>query len=238
MRNNSIFALIALALLSSCNLIGGERVNGNGNIVTETSDLSGFSGVSVGGAIDLYVSQGNSYSVKVVADENLQQFLRITKDGDVLNIRPENNMNLRSSSGIKVYITSPTINKLGASGASNIIAETALQGNELYIDLSGASTAKVDLDYSGVEMDLSGASTAELRGKSKSIDIEGSGSSHVNAMDHTTAEANVDISGASSVNIFVTEKLDAEASGASEVVHSGGARVNSNTSGASSVRSK
>ncbi|MCR6719977.1 MAG: DUF2807 domain-containing protein [Chitinophagaceae bacterium] len=238
MRNNSIFAFLALVILSSCNIFGGKRINGNGNVVTETHDLTGFTEISVGGAIDLYISQGSSYSIKVVTDENLHEFVSIRKDGDELEIRPEHNMNLNGSSGIKVYVTCPTIHKLGASGASDIVAETALQGGELSIDLSGASSAKVELDYTDVDLELSGASSAELRGNAKRIAIEGSGASEVKAMDLTTADADVDISGASNVSIFVTESLKAEASGASEIVHSGGARVNSNTSGASSVRAK
>jgi len=225
-------------LLSSCNFIGGERVSGNGNVVTETRDVSDFSAVRVSSAIDLYVSQGDDYSVKVVTDENLQPFVVVAREGKVLNIGPDRNMNLSGSAGIKVYVSAPLYEMLGASGASHIVAQTALKGQGLKLDISGASTARAELDYTDIKITASGASSAEVTGQTATLDVECSGSSDFKGAGLTAVDARVDISGASGAYVFVDRSLDAEASGASEVVYDGGPKVNSRSSGASSVRAK
>jgi predicted porin len=69
--------------------------------------------------------------------------------------------------------------------------------------------------------------------------VEVSGASKIDAESLKSKTATVDASGASKVTLFVTERLNSDASGASKIEYSGNpANVEKKTSGASSVRQK
>jgi hypothetical protein len=235
MKKLFLFLSISVLSLSSCQFWGGERVRGNGNVVTETRDVSGFSAIRVSSAIDLYVTQDSNYSIRVEADENLQPLLEVYRDGDALEIHPQDGLNLDATGSIKVYVSAPVIRMLGASGACSVITENTIRGEGIKVDMSGASDGDLDLNMTEVDMQLSGACNIVLRGSTDMLRIDGSGSSHVKGYDMQAVKADIRLSGASSAYSSVSEILDADLSGASDVRYKGQPKVNSKTSGASDV---
>ena len=90
-----------------------------------------------------------------------------------------------------------------------------------------------------LNLEISGASTATLTGSAKQLSVRASGASRTNLTDLVTADAVLDVSGASSASLNVTGKLDASASGASSVRYTGKPTLGrQNTSGASSIRAQ
>ena len=232
-----VLTVISAIVLSSCNFIGGRRVSGDGNITTQARTASNFNGVEVSGAIDLYITQDPGYSVKVEADDNLQELVEVYADGNVLHVHPRNNFNLQPSRDIKVFISAPSYKFFHASGACKVSTENRVESDsKIKVDLSGASDADLDIKAPDLDLELSGASNAWLKGETKNLRVEGSGAMHVKAFELMSETADVDISGASSVEVFASRQIQASGSGASEIRYKGNPTVNSNTSGASSVK--
>ncbi len=232
-----ILSLCSIVLFSSCQFIEGERVEGDGNITTQTHSITGFKGVEVGGSIELYLTQDSGYSVKVETDKNLHEFIEVTKDGDVLRIHPANNTNLDPSGKIKVYVSAPSYTRIGASGACNIESSNKLSAeNSLHIDLSGASEVNLDITAPNVNVEASGACNLSLKGETKTLSINGSGNTNVKAFDLLSENTSVELSGASDVDVYASVKLDANTSGASSIRYKGNATVSSDISGAGSVK--
>lgn len=224
--------------VSSCDFMGGERVRGNGNVVSEVHDIKDFSGVSVGGAIELYITIGSSFEVRVETDENLQSLLEVYRDGSILRISPVDHVNPDPTDAIKVFVTAPAYSLLKASGACKITSEGKLSTTDMMLDLSGASDADLDIEAANLRMELSGASTVALTGAAQKMSVDGSGASHVKAADFTAQDVSVQLSGASSLDVHAAARLDADLSGASNVTYSGNPELKTNTSGASSVRTR
>lgn len=237
MKGSFLLSLVAVVIFSSCHYIGGKRINGNGNIVTQTRTAGKFNSVDVSGAIDVYVKQDSAQqAIKVETDENLQEYLDIHESNGVLYISPRDNYNLDASKTIKVYIAAPHFKGFGVSGASNVYSENKLISSEtLDIDLSGASELKLEIKAPRINAEISGASSMVLTGETKDFNANGSGASHFKCFDLLTENTTVDISGACSADVFASVKLDVEASGASGVKYKGSAAVNQDVSGASSV---
>jgi hypothetical protein len=236
-KNTSLPVLaILLFVFSSCHFIGGERIRGNGNVVTETVNLTGFSGVDVSGAADVYITQDSDYSVKVETDENLHHYLIIEVRGDVLRIKPEDNINLRPTR-LKIYVSGPVFERLEASGACKLFSENTLHSPEaMSIDLSGASDVVLDINSPEVRAELSGAGSVELKGETKNLSIDGSGSTEVRCFDLKAENVSVDISGAGNAEVFASVKLDVEVSGAGDIRYKGSPAVSQHISGAGSVK--
>lgn len=237
MKRFIILSFLFSILLSSCHFIGGKRIRGNGKITTQSRPATGFTGVDVSGGIDVYVKQDSVASVKIEADENLLEYVQVTVDDGTLEIREERGFNLRSTNGIKVYVSGPLFKHFEASGACDIYSENKISSNsEIGLNATGASSIKMELNAPVVNADLSGASRINLRGETKNFKADGSGASDIKCFDLLTEEAHVEVSGASDAEVFASVKLDLHASGASSIRYKGNATVNQESSGAGTVK--
>ncbi|HET9430498.1 MAG TPA: head GIN domain-containing protein [Chitinophagaceae bacterium] len=237
MKIITFFLLISAALGSSCNYLGGQRIKGDGNVITQDRNITAFTGVDVSGAIDVVLTQDSAFSVKVETDNNLQELIEVYKDGDVLRIHNRRNFNLDPSEKTTVYVAAPAFKQLEVSGASTLKTANMLSSTDwIRFKISGASKADMQLKAPNVEADVNGASSAVLRGETRDLTLEGSGASDIHAFELLSETARVDISGAANAEVFASMSLEARASGASNVRYKGNATVNSNTSGASDVK--
>ncbi len=235
MKKSFLFAAIVM-LISSCSFMGGEKVRGNGNIITQAKEVAGFKNIDVSGAIAVRLKQEAATSVSVTTDENLMQDLEIKVDGNTLHIHPKNGYNLNPSKEITVYVSTSTINGIHVSGASNITSDGPITSKDMDVHASGASDVTMQVKLSKFTSELSGASTLKLTGDIEKFSAEASGASKIKCFDLKAEEVKLDISGASNAEINAEKELSIEASGASNVEYRGNANINQKSSGASNVK--
>ena len=157
----------------------------------------------------------------------------------MLEIYTENNIRLKPSHKIKVYVTNPEFKGFQVSGASSIRSENEITSPDVFhIDLSGASEGRLELNAPRVSVSLTGASNANIKGKTKDFEGDASGASEIRGFDLLSENADVQASGASTIEVFASVKIAGHASGASSVNYKGNAQVNVDKSGASSVNKK
>ena len=239
MKKIALFSLIILVFASGCREIAGERVKGSGHVITENRTASGFNSIDVSGAIDVYVRQDSGTSVKVEADDNILEYIEVHVQGSTLEIYTENNIRLRPSNKIKVYISNPEYKEIQVSGASSVRCENEItSADAIDIGLSGASDARLELNAPKISVHLTGASNTSIKGKTKDFEGSASGASEIRGFDLLSENANVDASGASHIEIFASVRIDGQSSGASSVNYKGNAQSNVEKSGASSVNKK
>ena len=225
-----------LILFSSCRFFGGERIRGNGKIVRTQRNLGSFNSIEAGGAVQVHVRQDAANSVTLETDENLLEFLDVFVDGKTLVIRTQKGYNLDPSDDIIIYASAPAFEKLDVSGASKIIGDGTISGDNLALGASGASEILMNVDVSKLEADLSGASILQLKGNAANFSTGASGASKIKCIDLATEETTLDISGATDAEVTANKQLNIDASGASNIDYRGNANINQKSSGASSVR--
>ena len=236
MKRTLALAPCLLIVLTACHTFFGHRIKGNGNVIVQNRDISGFSGVDVSGAIHVYVKQDSAFSVKIETDENLQEYVLASEDHGILHIRREGNTRLDATGKIKVYVSAPVFNSLAASGACEIVGENQLMATgDIDIDVSGASNARLNMKAPKITAGMSGASHLALKGETRDFYIKGSGVSHAQSFDLLSENAYVDVSGASSAEVFASVTLDADASGASDIRYKGVAKATAQKSGGASI---
>jgi len=231
--------LIAFLMLASTSLMGGcipFGEKGNGNVVKQDRDVSGFTSIEVSGAFTVYLYQGSSESLKVEADENLMEYIKTEVKGDRLEIYTENKT-IQKFTKMNIYLTFEELEMIDISGAVEIIGEDMMKFDELDLDGSGASEISLHMEVGVLNADFSGASEIELIGEAKSVSFEFSGASEIDAYDFVIEHCELDVSGASEARIHVTGNLEVDVSGAASVKYKGSPSVESDVSGAGSVRS-
>ena len=83
MKSN-IFASVLLSMvLVSCNWIG-KSIHGDGNIVTENRKVNKAEKIVLKGNFDVVLVPGNTTSVSIETDENLQKYILLSESNDEL----------------------------------------------------------------------------------------------------------------------------------------------------------
>ncbi|MES1218200.1 MAG: head GIN domain-containing protein [Bacteroidota bacterium] len=233
-----LFLLIfPIVLFTSCRGIFGKRVNGDGNLKTESRSPGQFDEVEVSGSIDLYVKQDSARSVKIEADANLMEYIEVFTEADKLVVRTRNGFNLRPTQDIKVYVSSPVYKKFELSGACDIYSENQIVSSDaIELGMSGSCDGKIDVKTPKVSTDLSGACSIEIKGETKELTAGGSGSTTFKCFGLMAENVSVDISGAGDAEVYASVKLDVDVSGAAGVKYKGNASVSQKVTGAGSVK--
>ncbi len=234
--------ILAISIMVLCSLVSVAQdqlvVDANAQLRTLTGS---FSGIRVSHAIKVIITQSDTESLAVSAnDEKYLEDIITELDGGTLVIRSKNNSwTGKRNRQLKVYVSFKKLEYIDISGASDVVTVGVIKQPSLRLDLSGASTLRGEIETGTLSLDLSGASQLNLKGTATVLKADCSGASDMNAYDLTVDLANLDVSGASDIEINVNKEIKAEATGASSIRYKGNASVtNVRTSGASSINKK
>lgn len=203
-------------------------------------DMGQFEKVEIHGPFKVYYSVSDRYTVAVSANsESARDRIRVKNNGGVLTFDLESSYrNWMSGDGkFKLYISAPSITEISASGAVNFLVTDLLKSDDLKIRFTGASDFLGKLDCKHLNIQFTGASDIELTGRSTDVEAVLTGASKLKASTFKIENADVKVSGASNSTIFVSNKLHAVATGASNIQYYGNPKqVDVNSSGASRVK--
>jgi hypothetical protein len=233
-------ALVLATLACSVSIPSATRLAGSGNIVSIEQDAADFDRLEISHAFRVTVTQGDTYSVVIRIDDNLEPYLRVGQQGETLSIGLTDEIGLGFlTATLEADITMPSLTSVEASGASQATLVDFILEEELSLDASGASRFEGDLETPRLDLTLSGASGSDLRGAAEDLRIDASGASTADLSDFSATNADVIVSGASNATVNVNGTLEVEASGASNVTYFGSPTLGDvNVSGASSVEAE
>ncbi len=198
-----------------------------------------FTDIEINIAAEVTIEQGADYEIYVNGSNQLRDRLDIFKTGDKLVIDIEDGLfdifDSHGADNLLITIKTPNLEYLEANGAARVYL-TGISNPKLKIDVSGAALVEGDVNVTELEMGLSGSATGRLNGRAMHSSFDISGASRLSAFDLLTDDCNIESSGASHAEVFVQRKLDAESSGASNVLYKGSPRVQSSANGAASVK--
>lgn len=203
--------------------------------------VKGYHGIEVSDAIDLYLSQGDEEVVAVSAqDIKWRDRIRTEVVDGILKISVTGKLLSLGNRKLKAYVSFNKLDRLAASGASDIYVDGVIGGDKLSISLSGASDFKGAIRVGELQLDQSGASDAHITGTVSGLaTISSAGASDVKGYDLVVQDCNAHATGASDIRVTVNRELNAHATGASSVYYRGAGVVReSHASGASSVSKK
>lgn len=203
-------------------------------------DMGSFDGIEISGPFKVYYSVGSSYSVAISANSaSARDRIRVKNSGGILSIDLENTYKswFNSDTRFKIYISSPTIKSIQASGAVDFFVTDLLKSDELKIQFSGACDFLGKLDCRRLDLHFSGASDIELTGKVYELESTISGACKLNASTLKVENAHVRVSGASKSTVNVHNNFHGSASGASHIYYYGHPEhIELSTSGASKIK--
>lgn len=226
MKKFNLFAASALMLVAttlvgttSCirlrnNIESGDE--GSSTVTTKTYNLSGFDELDLSGVGTVFVTQGNTFSVKVSAREKDFKHIKLKTDGNELsfstgNLEDGKAFSFGKNSGnnmgnVKVYVTMPTLKSIDQSGVVNLNIERPIKTDRLALDVSGVGNTSINgLIANRFSADVSGVgnvSIKQLTAKESEFDVSGVG--NVNVEYNHSGVSKVEVSGVGSVKLSGT----------------------------------
>ena len=225
-----LLSTIAFLLLTSVKLFSQTEVE---------REVDQFSSIDMRISGNLYLSQGDQTKLVIKGDpgdiEDLQTYVK----SDRLVIRFDS-WKIKYDK-LDIYVTTPAVNGIEVSGSGNVEAQTAIQSDDLKLEVSGSGEITIqELNAPEVDVEISGSGEVKLAGSefTREMEIEISGSGDVEAFGLQIKKCAAEITGSGEAEVFVTEKLVVEISGSGDVYYKGSPQIDADITGSGKVKSK
>lgn len=178
--------VVVYLLMSVTTFYAQEKLKGNKIVITENRGISNFNSIEIKGKLDVIFSQGNSQSVVVETDENLQ-FAVITEVRDstlVINLSKR----IIRKKALNVYVTANQfINKITTKEKAKITSEGLFNFNTLTINAEGNSRITIDIKSDQFTLNNNESANVNLSVNTEHITINANktGRSKINLISNT-----------------------------------------------------
>lgn len=220
-------ALMLTALVLAC-----DTNITNGQVTRETRTVTDFSSIALATSAEVILVQGSPRKVELEGSRDDLNKLITRTEGKTLVIK--NEPGSWRMGQVKIYITTPEVEKLTVSGSGDIRCETALQANEFRAEVSGSGSIYANqLSANAVDANVTGSGDIQLAGKKQvsNMDIQITGSGDIRVSEIPAAKVHVTITGSGSATVYAAEELETHITGSGDVRYKGNPTVNANTTG-------
>ncbi len=234
MRKSISCAVFTAMSFMSCGF-NGETVEGNGNRKSETRHIGNVTKIDVLGGMDVFAERG-APSVRVEGDENVLRYIETRVNHDRLEIKTREHINIRSSTPVKVYVSTPEITGLKVTGSGNLICNNKFSSpNNMSLNITGSGNITANINAPEVNAGITGSGNMYIKGETRNLDVRVTGSGNYDSPYLKAENATVKISGSGNANLFADANLKASIAGSGDVKYSGNAAVDKNIAGSGSV---
>ncbi len=234
MKKYIIAVLLLFAVVAASGCIN-QGATGSGKIVNESRSVSGFNQIDLSGTGEIIITQGNTESVTVEADDNLMQYIKTGVNNNKLSISFDNGMP-RPTKGVKFYITVKDLNSINTSGNGKIVSDN-LRVNNLAINTNGAGDGNLNnFNAQTLKIMISGAGKMNVAGtvNEQTITISGAGDYNANSLSSKTAS--ISINGGGRATIRVSDALNAVINGGGQISYIGSPKITQQINGAGNIK--
>lgn len=223
------FAMVATAS-ANAQKSSRETIEGNGNLITRDVPVSSFDALKASGVYELKLSQGDKETVKIEADENLQQYFNVHNEGNtlVIDMKGLKNLNMKNKSKLRVYVSFKKLQSLELSTVGSVNAEKELSFSDLQI--KNASVGKVDLALSANTLKFDNTSVGEVKlaGKAQNAVFTNHGVGNLDAGSFVVQTMNIENNGVGGATVNAEKELKVKDNMMSRVKNKGAAPMRKN----------
>ena len=216
-------AMATALLMSSCD---SESIRASSEITTVEYSFSDYSGLEISGNFEAFVRfSATEERIEIEANENLQDKIIVSKEGNTLRIRLENNVSIRGNATLRAYITTSEISNFRTTGNSFVELENLLVTENLSLEATGNSRFTGNVDTQRLTIDFTGNSLLDVYGLATNVNADLEGNSLMKDYDLLSENLTLRMSGNSMVFLTVSDTIDVEATGSSELNYRGEAEI-------------
>jgi len=224
-------ALTASACTVSITMPGGGTVRGSGDVVSEEREVSGVRKVVLTNQGDLEIEVGDQESLVVEAQANLLPYLETDVRGGTLEIKTQDNVNLKSTKPIRYLLTVTELEGLTVTSSGDIVAPE-LTADRFTILVSSSGSMLIEALYTDtLDVGISSSGSVVIKGgEVANLDVNISSSGELAMQDVTVQTAEVNLTSSGDALVYVSDELSGHLSSSGNIYYKGDPHVDVNTS--------
>ena len=164
----SLVALVALTMTSCMSVNfgdnGADKTPTQVSAVNQVTTMQPFDEVDIAGAFKVVYEEGAEHSVRIEASEQeLKEMTVYVKDGE-LRIRKAVTKPTVSFKNVKVYVTSPMLEKIELAGSGIFAASNPIRSsNDLDVEIAGSGQVLLtDVSSLNADLEIAGSGNIEI----------------------------------------------------------------------------
>ena len=238
MKKIATLSLVVL-FTASCTAQWGNKVKGNGKIVTLERSVGEYDGIGVSGWFDVELIDGKEGRLTLKGEENLLEHIVTEVKNGKLSIKVEKGYNLKPSSwddGILIIVPVESINSISLSGSGDIVGKTTLKASNFNTAMSGSGDITLDVEVRSLTASMSGSGDITLSGNTADFNATISGSGDIKAYELDADNVDATVSGSADIKVTAKKMLKARVSGSGDISYRGNPeKVDTKTSGSGDI---
>ncbi len=235
-----IIATVLSLTLFSCNfdVNFNSGVRGNGDVITEDRNVStSFSSIKATEGLDVYLTQSDTESITVEADENLQELILTEIEDGVLKIHTKQNIGRATSK--RVNVSFRNISSIISTSGSDVYSTNTINADRLNLKSTSGSDMKLDVNTSLLHCKSTSGSDLKVSGKTIKLVAEATSGSDIKAADLRAESSEVKATSGADITVNTTKELTARATSGGDVKYYGNPeKVDKSDSASGSIRQK
>ena len=235
----AVFIPVTLVLLACSITIPqglGQTVRGSGNVVEESRNVSGVTGVELATLGNLTIEVGDSESLRIEAEDNLMEHIETEVRGGKLRIGTQGNVRLNATRPVNYYLTVTGLDTIEISSSGDIQAPD-LEAERFSITISSSGDLEIGLLNAGsLDVNISSSGNLDIAGgQVQTLNVNISSSGNYNAPDLESADAEVRLTSSGSATIWARDSLKANLSSSGDLRYRGNPTVDATTTSSGDV---
>ncbi len=212
-----------------------RSLEGDGNLIRyEHVPEHPFSHLKVQGNTEVFIRQSDMALITIEADSNLIPHLQLGHDDETLVFgRPHR---LKMARPVRLLVSVPDLDKITIEGAANLDITDTFRTDGLWVEIHGAGMADLTLSVHHFKGSISGAGEIKLAGEALVASNTINGAGKVAATNFITADQEVEVNGAGSAHVSVTDRLKATINGTGLIEYHGDPTVTPKINGIGQIR--
>ena len=264
MKTTLYLSILSVILLLAQGCIFMPSVKGNGDVITQTIDITDYDAIEAQGSsiIFNYSQQESAPALTVTVDQNIYDLFEFGTKDNKLVIRPKDRnqkpirlrpteftITTNSSSLKKVDMAGIDVFNLNDKFASNEKVKFSAAGNttmefrdtvtvdQMEVSVAGKSTLNADALYARVlKGEIAGKGTFNLKGEGEKAEFEIAGMGKVHAFDYELSTLSCEIAGKGLIETFANDQINAKIAGMGTVKYKGNPSIKMDKAGLGSVK--
>jgi putative autotransporter adhesin-like protein len=232
-----IISIIGLSILSvlifaKSSLINVENntVNGDGNITIKTHNIGEISFFKASGNYEIFVKKGKPQLI-IETDENIQSFINPSDDNYVSNGKDDstlkkmlrigkiNNIELKPTESIKIYLTTPTLESVNIGGITKLTFEDIFTNENFKATIHDFAEVDIKVATENLDIKTDGSCKLNINGTAGDTKIEAGGFSVVSVSAINAQTVDIESNGNAEIKtVGISQKSNFNSSGFSRII--------------------
>ena len=227
--------LAGLMILSSCEDIWTNCIEGNNRSAEVVRPVRYFDRLQSTGAFDVFFTRADTFSLRMIGEGNILRVIETSVVNNKLYLDVEDRICLRNTQPIHVFITAPGLKQIVLTGSGKIECDTLMESSLELRNTGSGDIGIGHLDASYLEASVLGSGDIEINGEAISSKMEILGSGDIRSLNLLQQECDARILGSGNIFVNVVKTLEARIIGSGNIYYKGNPRIHSQVTGSGNI---